>query len=204
MEPSTHLLEREPDATLDRLFLSARTHNGWLDRPVDKAVLRRLYELARMPPTAANSQPGRFLFVTSEAAKERLRPALAPGNVDKTMAAPVTVVVAYDAAFYEQMPRLFPARPEMGASLAAMPREAREAMATQSGTLQAGYLILAARALGLDCGPMGGFDRQKVDAAFFAELPWRSTLLVNLGYGDPAKLYPRNPRLGFDDACRVE
>ncbi len=189
---------------LDSLFLSARTHNGWLDRPVDAALLRRLYELARMPPTAANSQPGRFVFVTTAAARERLRPALAPGNVDKTMAAPVTVIAAYDTTFFEHMPTLFPARPEMRASLGGMPAEARDAMASQNGTLQAAYLILAARALGLDCGPMGGFDKQKVDAAFFADLPWRSTVLINLGYGDPAKLYPRNPRLAFEDACRIE
>lgn len=189
---------------LDQLFLEARTHSGWVDRPVDAATLRRLYELSRMGPTGGNSSPGRFVFVTSAAAKERLRPALFPGNVDKTMAAPVTVIAAYDARFYEQMPKLFPARPEMGTSLAAMPEAVRDGMAQQSATLQAGYLILAARSLGLDCGPMGGFDRAKVDAAFLEGQPWKSTLLINLGYGDPSKLHPRNPRLSFEDACRVE
>jgi 3-hydroxypropanoate dehydrogenase len=191
-------------SVLDQLFLSARTHNGWQDRPVDDATLRRLYELARMPPTAANSQPGRFLFVKGKAAKETLRPTLSPGNVDKTMAAPVTVIVAYDARFHEQMPKLFPARPEMGAQLGAMPQEMRDFMMLENSSLQAGYLILAARALGLDCGPMAGFDRAKVDAAFFAELPWKSIVLINLGYGDVTKVYPRNPRLSFEDACRIE
>jgi 3-hydroxypropanoate dehydrogenase len=192
------------DDAVDKLFLNARTHNGWLDKPVDDATLQRLYELARMPPTAANSQPGRFLFVKSHAAKEKLRPTLSAGNVDKTMAAPVTAVVAYDTVFHEKMPKLFPARPEMGAQLAAMPQAARDFMLLQGGSLQAGYLILAARALGLDCGPMGGFDRQKVDEAFFADLPWKSIVLINIGYGDATKLYPRNPRLAFDEACRIE
>jgi 3-hydroxypropanoate dehydrogenase len=194
-------------AVIDRLFLEARTHNGWLDRPIEEATLRRLYELARMPPTAANTQPARFLFVKSAAAKERLRPALSAGNVDKTMAAPVTAVVAFDTRFHEQMLKLFPARPEMGASLAAMPEPALGAFLLQNASLQAGYLMLAARALGLDCGPMGGFDRQKVDEAFFsdgADGGWKSTLLINLGYGDPAKLHPRNPRLAFDEACRID
>lgn len=185
------------------LFLDARTHNGFRDRPVDDAVLEHLYGLLRMGPTAANSQPGRFLFVKSAAAKEKLRPALAEGNVEKTMQAPVTVVVAYDDAFYEQMPTLFPARPTMKDQLASMPEPARTAMALQSASLQAGYMILAARSLGLDCGPMGGFDRATVDAAFFAGTTWRSSLLINLGYGDETKLYPRNPRLAFADACRV-
>jgi 3-hydroxypropanoate dehydrogenase len=194
----------ESDSTLSNLFLSARTHNGWSDRPVEVALLRRLYEMARMPPTAANTQPGRFVFVKSAEAKERLRPTLAPGNVDKTMVAPVTAIVAYDTQFYVNVPKLFPVRPEMKDSLAAMPPEARDFFLVQNGSLQAAYLILAARALGLDCGPMGGFDRAKVDAAFFSKMTWKSILLINLGYGNPAKLYPRNPRLDFDDACRVE
>jgi 3-hydroxypropanoate dehydrogenase len=190
-------------AALEQLFLAARTHNGFAARPVDDATLRRLYELARMPPTAANSQPGRVYFVKSAEAKEKLRPTLSAGNLDKTMAAPVTAIVAYDTQFHEQMPKLFPARPEMGKALAAMPQEARDFMMLQNGSLQAAYLIIAARALGLDCGPMGGFDHQKVDAAFFSELPWKSIVLINLGYGDPSKLHPRNPRLSFDEACRI-
>lgn len=192
------------DEVLKLLFLDARTHNGWLDQPVDDATLRRLWELARMPPTAANSSPGRLVFVKSAAAKERLRPALAPGNVDKTMAAPVTVIVAYDLDFASKMGELFPARPEMGASLAKMPTAARDRFLMQSGTLQGAYVILAARALGLDAGPMGGFDNAKVDAEFFADSTWRSNFLINLGHGDPAKLYPRNPRLSFETACRIE
>ncbi|MEZ4405256.1 MAG: malonic semialdehyde reductase [Polyangiales bacterium] len=202
MEPSARAA-LSPE-TLDQLFLQARTHTAWLDRPVGVDTIQRIYALARMGPTAANSSPGRFVFVTSAAAKERLRPALAPGNVDKTMRAPATVIVARDERFYERMPTLFPARPEMGASLAAMPQAARDAMGDQSATLQAGYLILAARSLGLDCGPMGGFDKAAVDAAFFEGQPWRATLLINLGYGDDAKVFPRLPRLSFDEACRIE
>jgi 3-hydroxypropanoate dehydrogenase len=188
---------------LHRTVLDARTHNGWLDRPVDDATLERLYDALRMGPTAANSLPGRFVFVKSAEAKERLRPALSPGNLDKTMSAPVTAIVAYDTEFYEQMPKLFPARPGMRDSFAAMPQAQRDFMLLQNGSLQAGYLILAARALGLDAGPMGGFDRDKVDAAFFTDQPWKSILLVNLGHGDPAKLFPRNPRLDFAEAARI-
>jgi 3-hydroxypropanoate dehydrogenase len=193
------------DDALRTLFFDARTHNAWLDKPVDDDLLRRLYEAARWGPTSANSNPMRLVFVKSAAAKEKLRPALSPGNVDKTMNAPATAIVAYDSAFYEQLPRLFPARGlEMSRSMAAIPAEARERMALQSGSLQGGYLILAARALGLDCGPMGGFDRTQVDAAFFAGSTWRSSFLLNLGYGDPARLFPRNPRLSFEEACRIE
>lgn len=186
------------------LFLDARTHNGWLAKPVDDATLHRLYELARMPPTAANTNPLRLVFMKSAAAKERLRPALAPGNVDKTMAAPVTVIVAFDVAFAAKMGELFPARPEMGASMAKMPEAARDRFALMNGSLQGAYVILAARALGLDAGPMGGFDNAKVDAEFLAGTTWRSNFLLNLGYGDPSKLYPRNPRLSFETACRIE
>ena len=193
---------REED--LARLFLEPRTHGAWLDRPVDDALLRRAYELARMGPTGGNTQPMRIVFVKSAEAKERLLPALFPLNVEKTRAAPVTAIVAYDTEFYEKMPKLFPARPELRDSIAQRPTELRERQAYQSATLQAGYLILAARALGLDCGPMGGFDVAKVDSAFFPDGKWKSTLLVNLGYGDPAKLFPRNPRLDFDEACRIE
>ena len=191
-------------AALDQIFLSARTHGAWLDRPVETATLHRLYELTRMGPTSANGSPGRFVFVTSAAAKERLRPTLMPANVDKTMAAPVTVIAAYDTNFHEQMGKLFPARPGMGAHIGGMPAELREGMAMQSGVLEAGYLILAARSLGLDCGPMGGFDKSKVDAAFFEGQSWKSALLINLGYGDTTKLFPRLPRLDFEETCRIE
>jgi 3-hydroxypropanoate dehydrogenase len=192
------------EAVLDRLFLSARTHNGWQDRAVDDATLRRLYELARMPPTAANCSPARVVFVKSQQAKEKLRPALSPGNVDKTMAAPATAIVAYDTQFQDQMPQLFPARPEMREFLAGLPQPVREHMMLQNASLEAAYLILAARAIGLDCGPMGGFDKEKVDAAFFSEQPWKSIVLINIGYGDPSKVHPRNPRLTFEQACKIE
>ncbi|WP_375755376.1 malonic semialdehyde reductase [Corallococcus exercitus] len=187
---------------LEQLFTEARTYPGWLDRPVTDETLRRIYELARMAPTAVNSQPVRLVFVRSREAKERLKPALTPGNVDKTMQAPVTVIVAHDTAFHEQLPRLFPAR-DMKSVFAAMTPEAREQSAFMNGTLQTGYVLLAARALGLDCGPMGGFDKAKVDEAFLQGTGWKSNLLVNLGYGDREKLFPRNPRLAFEDACRM-
>lgn len=192
------------DADFGLLFLDARTHRHWLDRPVDDGMLRRLYELARWPPTSANCEPLRVVFVKSRAAKERLRPALSVGNVEQTMSAPVTAIVAYDTRFFEQMPRLVPHRPDMGERMAAQPEAARERTAFQNGSLQGGYLILAARALGLDCGPMGGFDREKVDEAFFPDGRWRSNFLVNLGYGDPSALRPRAPRLEFEEACRIE
>lgn len=191
------------DRILQQILLEARTHNGWLPEPVDDATLHRLYGALRFGPTAANSGPARFVFVKSPEAKERLRPCLAPGNVEKTMSAPVTAIVAYDTRFYEKMPKLFPDRPVLGEALAGMPPEQRDFFLVQNASLQAGYLILAARALGLDCGPMAGFDREKVDAAFFADVPWKSTLLINLGHGDPSKLYPRNPRLDFEEACRI-
>ena len=191
------------DAAWQQLFLSARTHNGWLDRPVDDALLRRLYEIVRMAPTGGNCQPLRLLFVQSPEAKQRLRPALSAGNVDKTMSAPVTAVVAWDTRFYEQMAKLVPHSPDMGKRLGAMDPEERKGLALTSATLQAGYLIVAARGLGLDCGPMGGFEAERVDEIFFPDGRWKSFLLVNLGYGDAAKLRPRAPRLEFDEACRV-
>ncbi|PTL77036.1 malonic semialdehyde reductase [Vitiosangium sp. GDMCC 1.1324] len=190
-------------AALDLLFHEARTHFAWLDRPVEDSVLRELYALVRMPPTGANAQPLRLVFVKSREAKERLKPALFPANVDKTLGAPVTAIVAYDTEYYEKMPKLFPAR-DWKTQMLALPAEVRQKQALQNSTLQAGYLILAARALGLDCGPMGGFDAAKVDAAFFPDGKWKSTLLINLGYGDPQKLFPRNPRLDFDEACRID
>jgi 3-hydroxypropanoate dehydrogenase len=186
-----------------KLFLEARTHKAWSDRPVEDSTLRRVYELARMAPTSANSQPMRVLFVKSREAKEKLRPALAPGNVESAMAAPVTAVVAYDTRFHTSMPKLFPARPEMEGAFAGLSPEIREFFLVQNGSLQAAYMILAARSLGLDCGPMGGFDRAKIDETFFGALHWRSILIVNLGYGVPEKLSPRDPRLDFDEACRI-
>lgn len=196
--------EMVDEAALGVLFLNARTHRRWTDRPVDAALLRRVYELARWPPTSANCQPMRVVFVTSREAKERLRPALDASNVEQTMSAPVTAIVAYDTRFFEYLLTLAPQRPEMGERIASRPEAVRERMAFQNGTLGGGYLILAARAFGLDCGPMGGFDRDRVDAAFFADGRWKSNFLLNLGYGDPAGLRPRAPRLDFEEACRIE
>jgi len=194
---------RVDDAAVKQLFLDARSHNRWLDTPVDDALLRELYHLTALAPTSANSQPMRIVFVKSRDAKERLRPALAPGNVEKTMTAPVTAIVAHDLEFYEKLPKLVP-HANVHGWFANLPAEHRERAAFQGGTLQGAYLILAARALGLDCGPIGGFDHDAVDAAFFPAGSWKSNFLVNLGYGDPAGVFPRNPRLDFDEACRID
>lgn len=185
--------------TLATLFTEARTHNGWTDKPVSDETLKALYDLTKMGPTSANCSPGRFVFVRSPEAKEKLRPALSSGNLEKTMAAPVTVIAAIDSEFYEKLPVLFPHADARSwfTSSAAMAEET----AFRNGTLQAGYLILAARALGLDTGAMSGFDKGKVDAAFFAGTTWKSNFLINLGHGDPSKLFGRLPRLGFEDAC---
>ncbi len=189
-------------SALDLLFREARTHSRWQPRPVSESQLRQAWDLARLGPTSANCQPARIVFARSPAAKEKLKAALMPGNVDKTMAAPVTAIIGHDLAFYEQLPRLFPhadARSWFAGneSLAAT-------TAFRNGSLQAAYFILACRALGLDCGPMSGFDAAAVDAAFFAGTTVRSNLLVNIGYGDPAGLHPRGPRLDFDEACSIE
>jgi 3-hydroxypropanoate dehydrogenase len=190
-------------AVLDQLFFEARTHNRWLAAPVAPEVLRRLYDMARMAPTSANSQPMRVVFVASADAKARLKPALAPANVEKTMSAPVTAIVAHDLQFYDELPKLLPHVDARG-WFAGLPADARERAAFQGSAMQGAYLMIAARALGLDCGPIGGFDKAAVDAAFFPDGRWRSNFLVNLGYGDPEGLFPRNPRLTFDEACRIE
>ncbi|MCE9576876.1 MAG: malonic semialdehyde reductase [Deltaproteobacteria bacterium] len=189
---------------IDRVFTQAHTHYAWTPEDISEQQLRALFELVRWPPTGGNAQPLRIVFVRSAEAKERLRAGLAPGNIEKAMTAPVTAILAYDAAWYERLPRLLPSRPENRDRIAAMPAAERDGLATLNATLQAGYFILAARALGLDCGPMGGFDRGKVDAAFFPDGEWRSLLLVNLGHGDPARGFPRQPRLEFAEACRIE
>jgi 3-hydroxypropanoate dehydrogenase len=192
-------------AGLRLLFEDARTHRVWKDEPVDDELLRQLYALVKLGPTSANSQPIRLAFVKSRAAKARLAPALDAGNVERTMTAPVTAIVAFDRAYYTQLDRLNPHGKGVLAEKAARePAEARDRSAEQSATLQAGYLILAARALGLDCGPMGGFDAAKVDAEFFGGRSWKTFLLVNLGHGDASKLRPRAPRLEFEDACVIE
>jgi 3-hydroxypropanoate dehydrogenase len=187
----------------DLLFRNARTHNGWLDKPVDDALLRQVYDLAKWGPTSANMSPLRIVFVKSREAKERLKPALDAGNVDKTMKAPVTAIIAMDVHFYEQLPKLFP-HADARAWFKDLPENVLEYTALRNGSLQGGYFMLAARSLGLDCGPMSGFNNAKVDAAFFAGTTVKSNFLCNLGYGDPSKLYPRSPRLTFEEACKVE
>jgi len=186
---------------LDQIFRQARTHIGWLPQSVPLHLLRHVYELASLGPTSANTTPARYVFLTTPEAKERLRPALAPGNVEKTMAAPVTVIVAWDTEFYEKLPKLFPhadARPWFAGKPALI-----EETGFRNGSLEGAYFIIAARGLGLDCGPMSGFDQAKVNAEFFPDGKWKSNFLCNLGYGDPTKLFPRSPRLSFDEACRV-
>ncbi|HET6235836.1 MAG TPA: malonic semialdehyde reductase [Acetobacteraceae bacterium] len=185
---------------LDLLFREARTHNKWYEDPISDETIHELYEVLKQGPTSANCSPARFLFLRTKEAKERLAPALSSGNLAKTMAAPVTVIVAYDPKFYEKLPYLFPHNPDATAwftsndSLAAT-------TAFRNGTLQGAYLMLAARALGLDTGGMSGFDNAKVDAEFLADRGWRSNFLVNLGKGDPSGVFNRSPRLSFDEAC---
>jgi 3-hydroxypropanoate dehydrogenase len=194
----THRISEE---ALDQIFREGRTHNAWLDRPVDDATLRALYDLAKMAPTSANCSPMRLVFIKSLEAKERLRPTLSAGNLDKTMSAPVTAIVASDSRFYDELPKLFPhvdARSWFTSNA-----ELAQLTAFRNSSLQGGYLILAARSLGLDCGPMSGFDNAALDREFFPDGRYRSNFLLNLGYGDPAKLWPRNPRLAFDEACKI-
>jgi 3-hydroxypropanoate dehydrogenase len=193
---------RIDDAALDQLFREARTHNEWQARPVADAVLREVVDLAKMAPTSANTSPLRVIFVRTKEGKERLKPALGPMNVEKTMAAPVTAIIGHDLAFYELLPRLFPHADARAWFVGNEPLI--ETTAFRNGTLQGAYFIIAARALGLDCGPMSGFDNAKVDAEFLPDGKWKSNFLLNLGYGDAAKLFPRNPRLDFDEACRIE
>ncbi len=189
------------DASLDALFRAARTHNSFRDEPVSETTIRALFELVKMGPTSANGLPGRFVFVTSQQAKEKLRPALSANNAEKTMAAPVTVIVAHDTAWHENLPRFFPHAPAK--SWFEGDPALIEETAFRNGTLMGGYLILAARALGLDAGPMSGFDRAKVDEAFFPDGRWKSNFLVNLGYGDGRKMFERLPRPDFDEFCRI-
>lgn len=189
------------DAMLATLFTEARSHNGWTAEPVSDAMLRKLYKLARMGPTSANCSPGRFVFVRTAEAKQRLAPALSKGNLEKTMSAPVTVIAAFDKTFYEELPRLFP-HGDARSWFTGSPELAHET-AFRNGTLQAAYLLLAARSLGLDAGPLSGFDKGKVDAAFFAGSTWTSNFLINLGRGDASKLFGRLPRLEFEQACTL-
>lgn len=188
-------------AAIDTIFRQARTANGFLDQPVSMDLLKQVYELAALGPTSMNTQPTRYVFLQSKEARERLLPAMSPGNLDKTRTAPVTVIVATDTKFYEYMPRVWHREGakenfEANAGLAS-------GTATRNGTLGGAYFIIAARALGLDCGPMSGFDIAKVDAEFFPDGRWKTNFLINLGHGDDSKLFNRNPRLGFDEACKV-
>jgi nitroreductase len=189
------------DDALDRLFRAARTHRSWTDRPVPDEILQAVFELARMGPSSGNCSPMRIAFVKSRAAKDRLLPCLDEGNVRQTDTAPATAIVAYDLRFYEEWPKLNPRIDP--AKWAARPKDSLREMALVNGSLQGGYFILAARALGLDCGPMGGFDHARLDAAFFPDGRWQSNFLCNLGYGDGASIRPRGPRLSFDEACVI-
>jgi 3-hydroxypropanoate dehydrogenase len=187
---------------LGTLFHQARTHNAWHPQPVSDDLLRQIYDLMKWGPTSANSSPARIVFLRTKEAKERLRPALSPLNVDKTMQAPVTVILAYDLKFYEHLPRLFPMKPDMK-NMFSSSAQLAEITAFRNGSLQGGYFILAARALGLDCGPMSGFDNAKVDAEFFPSTSVKSNFLCNLGFGDHSKLFPRSPRFEFEEVCQL-
>ena len=190
------------DEALNILFREARTHTAWRDQPVDDALLRRVYDLARMGPTSANMCPLRVVFVKSKEAKEKLKPCLDAGNVDKTMLAPATAILAMDVHFFEQLPKLYP-HADAKAWFKDLPENILEYTALRNSSLQGAYFMLAARSQGLDCGPMSGFNNAKVDAAFFAGTTVKSNFLCNLGYGDAAKLHPRSPRLSFEEACRI-
>jgi 3-hydroxypropanoate dehydrogenase len=189
------------DAGLDLLFRNARTRNGWQDRPIPAETLKQLFDLLKWAPTAFNCQPARFVFVQSPEAKERLKPHLMSSNAAKSMKASACVIVAYDTQFYDYLPKNFPAYDAK--PMFATNAELADATAKRNGSLQGGYFILAARSLGLDCGPMSGFNQQTLDADFFPDGRWKSNFLVNIGYGTDENLYPRNPRFEFDEACRI-
>lgn len=186
---------------LDTLFLEARTHNVWLDKDISDDVLQQIFDIAKMGPTAANSCPMRVVFVRSKEAKEKLKPLLDKGNQDKTMAAPAVALFAYDRKFYDLLPKLFP-HADAKSWFAGYPDKIQDT-AERNGTLQAAYFMLAARSLGLDCGPMSGFNKEKVKEAFFPDLDGAVNFICSLGYGDDSKLFPRLPRLDFDEACKV-
>jgi 3-hydroxypropanoate dehydrogenase len=189
------------DEALDTIFREARTHNKWQNKPVSPALLMAIYDLMRWGPTSANMSPARIVFVVSGAAKERLKPFVSEGNREKTMSAPVTAILGYDVAFAERLPKLFPHAPD--AKNWFKDPAAAEAHAFRNGSLQGAYFIIAARAVGLDCGPMSGFDNAGVDRQFFSGSTVRSNFLCNVGYGDPSGLFPRSPRLSFDEACKI-
>jgi 3-hydroxypropanoate dehydrogenase len=201
MMPPTLYENRLSGEGLDRLFRQARTFSAWLPDAVPTAILKEIFEIARLGPTSANSSPARFVFLTTAEAKSRLLPALSPGNVEKTQTAPVNVIVAWDNEFYDKLPELFP-HADMRKVFAGNQALIHET-AFRNSSLEGAYFVLAARALGLDCGPMSGFNKDKVNAEFFPNGKWQVNFLCNLGYGERSKLYPRNPRLDFDEACLV-
>ena len=186
---------------MEQIFTKARTHSDWLPESVGDELLHQIYDLMKWGPTSANSCPARFVFVKSKESKEKLLPALQAGNAEKTKAASVTVIIAQDMEFYEKLPKLFPHADAR--SWFAGNKPLIESTAFRNSSLQGAYFMIAARALGLDCGPMSGFDNAKVDETFFQGTSWKSNFLCNLGYGDSGKLYPRSPRLGFDEACNI-
>jgi len=190
------------DTSLDVMFRNARTHNGWIDKPVDDALLQKVYDLCKWGPTSANCCPMRLVFVKSKEAKEKLAPSMDKGNLEKTMAAPATAIIGYDMEFFKPMDKLWPHGG--GKMFASKPISELEVIALRNGSLQGAYFMLAARSLGLDCGPMSGFNNAKVDETFFAGTKIKSNFLCNLGYGDASKLYPRGPRLDFNEACKIE
>ena len=190
-----------PKTAIDQLFLEARTHNAWRAQPVSDSQLRQLVDVMKMAPTSANCSPARLLFVKSAEAKEKLRPHLSAGNLDKTMTAPVTAIIAYDLKFYDHLPKLFPHADAK--SWFTSSETHANTTAFRNGTLQGAYLILACRALGLDCGGMSGFDNAGVDAAFFADTMYKSNFLLNIGYGDPKGLFERSPRFDFDEIAKI-
>ena len=190
-----------PAEALDLVFRQARTYHTWLPDTVDPKLLQDLYDLVKLGPTSANCSPGRLVFLTTHAARERLVPALSPGNVGQVRQAPVTVIVPWDNEFYEKLPKLFPFA-DARSWFAGNPKAIHDT-AFRNSSLEGAYLILAARSLGLDTGPMSGFDQAKVDAEFFPDGKWSSNFICNLGYGDPSALHPRAPRLQFDEACQV-
>jgi 3-hydroxypropanoate dehydrogenase len=190
------------DKSLDTIFREARTHNAWADKQVSDETLMALYDLMKWGPTSANCSPARIVFVKSKEAKEKLATVLSEGNLKKSMQAPVTAVIGYDVEFYERLPELFPHQPE-AKTWFNWSKEWAEQTAFRNGSLQGAYFMIAARSLGLDCGPMSGFDMKKADELYFAGTTVKSNFLCNLGYGDPSGLFPRSPRLPFADACKI-
>lgn len=196
------MLKTLNEESLDLLFRRARSHNGWLERAVDDELLEQVYDLMKMGPTSVNCSPARLLFLRSPAARQRLRPAISAGNIDKVMTAPAVAIIAYDLDFHDKLPQLFPHNPGIGSLFAASP-ELAESTAFRNGSLQGAYFMLAARALGLDCGPISGFDAAAINREFFAGGKLKVNFLCNVGFGDYSKIFPRSPRLRFEQACSL-